>query len=219
MKRVIPFIVLAAICSITVRSLEAAQTNLVQKIHLKSTIYTQNEPVMNSTGTAITKSIQRNSFTTASLIGHFGEATGNQFSSNAQLLLITPVNGNRARIVVQDLGTRVDVSSYFEIEFEEDLAIERSSERVSTGAVSGTLYEVMKFRLRDEGNYGDLPLEFKVRGMAVVQRKTIFLEDRPIMADKIVAKMAGTGEYDADDKDFIIQVLLTITGGTIEVRP
>jgi hypothetical protein len=217
MKRIIPFIVLAAICSMNVRSLDAAQTNLVQKIHLTATIYTQNEPVTNSTGTVITKSVQRNSFTAANLIGHFGQATGNQFSSSAQLLLITPVNGGRARIVVQDVGTRVDVSSYFEIEFEDDLAVERSSERVSTGAVSGTLYEVMKFRLRDEGAYGDLPLDFKVRGMAIAQRKTIFLEDRLIMADKIVAKMAGTGEYDADDKDFIIRLLLTITGGTIEV--
>jgi hypothetical protein len=196
---------------------QAAETNVVQTINVTGTLLVQNQAVTNN-GT-ITRTATKTPFTTAHLIAGLGQATQNFFTPVADLLLLTPIAGGNSRIVVQDGDNRVDVTALFEVTSEDDLTIDKSNFNTATGVFRGISTEVMELRLRDTGDFEDLPFEFEACGLAMARNKTIFFEGQPIVVNTLSARLVGTGEFDSNDVPFIISLKLSVTGGTVEVIP
>jgi len=221
MKNLLKTLTVSVGFCLTAGQLNGAQTNLLQYLNLRGTFSYQGPPVTNATGTTITESMTRASFGNADLIRRIGALGGVTFSSAAKLVIIRPLNGNAADIVIEEGAMRMDAGSYLHIEFSSDPMVETSSKRQDTGAVSATRYQLLKLTLNDSGNFGDLGLQFEAQGLATVKRKTLFLEGMPHFVDRATATtLTGGGKSKSvggGESEFLAQLTFTVTGGTVEV--
>jgi hypothetical protein len=221
MKNLMKCLTVSAGLCLAAGQLHGAETNLVQSIKFSGILYYQGATVTNSTGTTVTKSTIRSVFNNRSLINRFGQVAAVTFSSSAKLLLVTELNGNDVYVVVQDGTNRVDVSSYFDVDFENDPVVETSSLNLSTSAFSATRYQLAKVKLHDPGVFGSLGIHFDLDGLATVKRKSFTAAYALQLMDRPSGKLAGKGKSDnvgGGDSDFLAAINFSVSGGTVEVR-
>ena len=202
--------------------LSAAQTNLVQSLKVGGILYYQGATVTNGTATTVARSVIRSPFNNQSLISRFGQVAQVTFSSSAKLLVVSSLINNNVSIVVQDGTNRVNVSSYFEVGFDNDPVVEASTTTVGTGATSATRYQLMKFKVYDGGTFGSLGIHFDTDGLGTVKSTTLALNGTLHPVDRPTSKVSGKGKSDnlgGGDSDFLAALTFSISGGTVEVRP
>jgi hypothetical protein len=221
MKKLLYSLMAALGFCLTAGHLQAAQTNVVQYVNLRGILFYQGGAVTNASGSTVTRSIIRTPFNNAVLITRFGQVAAVTFSRAAKLRLISSLDGDVVKVVVQDGTNRLDVSSYFEVDFDNNPMVEVSSQGIATGTFSATRYQLMRVKLRDVGDFGSLGLHFDVDGMATVKRKALFVGNVARVVDRPSGKLAGDGKSAsaAVDTDFLAQITFSVTGGSVEVVP
>ena len=202
--------------------LHAAQTNLVQTLNFRGILYYQGATETNSTATTITKSSIKSAFNNRSLINRFGQLASVTFSTAAKLLLVTELDSGDVYVIVKDGTNRLDVTSYFDVDFDNDPVVDVSTQTISSGALSATRLQLMDLRLKDVGDYGSFGMHFNLDGLATVKRKTMPVSSTLYLVERPAGKLAGKGSSDnvgGGQSDFLAAITFSVTGGTVEVLP
>lgn len=141
----------------------------------------------------ITTSVQTLKINTSSIIQALGASTGNAFSANAGLFLLTPTNDLDAWIVqVRDGNLAVDVSPYFVHQPGNDVG--SVSFNTKTGAANAVDYSVDGFVLQDEQGFPGLSLHLNLSGLTSISLHTSVSKKGVTQVDKINAQVFGSGD-------------------------
>jgi hypothetical protein len=170
MKHTLRITIAAAAVLVAATQAFGAQTNLVQNINLKLTVYTEGDTTTNST--TINTPVVKMNRTTQDIIQLLGEALTNSFSTSAKLQLVSPLDDGESKIVVQDGTNQTDVTEFFSYDEESSDSVHGRQITIGTGAVKGIEYSIIEFSLHDNGPL-KLNAHFNVTGLATVKSASI----------------------------------------------
>lgn len=193
----------------------ALQTNLVQNISILLKTVSQGGSTTN--GTLVTTVVNRGLLTTANVIQTLGASTGDSFSSTARLLMVSPLPGGPASIIVHDGTNDVDVTGFFANDIRSDTMV-ASILNTATGKVTGTSYDIERFQLSDQGGFPNLDTHFNLRGGTVTRTTTLVNGAGAVIgqAHQVMATLAGDG--DRNGTNLVIQGSIRILGSVIQVK-
>jgi hypothetical protein len=185
----------------------ADQTNLVQNISIQLNGIKQGRSVTN--GDVVSKSVDFVRVGTRQVIQALATATGNTFSTRANLVLVTPQDGGASSVEVRDGDTKVDVTSFLILQpLSDSLQSIRSNWRIR-GAVESD-YNIEQVALVD--GYAPVGLHFNVNGIGT-QTSTTGIGNRQI--NNLTIQASGSGDLGGDL--LILQGTVVIFGQTTEV--
>jgi hypothetical protein len=188
MNRTMQLAALAAALSLAPLTLKADQTNLVQNLNISLTAYQQGGSV--TKGKVTTTSLTKTTVATADVIAALGAATGNSFSSQAQLVFITTLPYGTTGIAVEDGTNSVDMSLFFVCNTLSD-TVGRSTINVKNGKDTGSTYSISQFILQDSPFYPPLTLHYNLTGLTT-QDYSNLADSNP--RNKIDATVSGMGD-------------------------
>jgi hypothetical protein len=203
---------IAALFAVAAFQTKADTTNLVQNVSIQLTGYRQGAPRTNST--TITVGVDTTSVGTAGVIAALGAATGNSFSTGAQLVSVTPLAGGDSAVQVRDGGNTVDVTEFFSHQQFGDTLFTSTTTR-STGRTSESDFSVQRFALHDVFGFPALTLHFDVQGVTQADDTSVGGVSSP--GSNITANVLGTG--DRNGRFMIFQGTISMRGHTTEVVP
>ena len=164
MNQHIKILAMASLFVLGGRQTRADQTNLVQTLNIHLGGITQGPTETN--GNIVKTSTTFEGVITADVIKQLGTATGNSFSSKANLVVVTPLPSGSSAIVIRDGTASVDVSSFFAYEVKSGF-VSSSQLNLKAGRTSSTDYSIQRLALIDSTKYPSLSLHFDVQGVAV----------------------------------------------------
>ena len=220
MKNTIKLAVAAAMLAVgTAQSNAASATNLVQTITVKMTAYLQGAPTTNSTSGVITRNVSKASVATADIIKLIGLRLNKNFSTKAQLLLLTPMTGfvlapQPGYVIIRDAGVDTNVNQYFDVN--SILVVQGTT--VKPTAISGNLYSEVDFHMAVPGIVG-----FDVAGFASAKCSTIQYNHQPVGYNiSGTFPISGNGGYSASpgasqDVPTVLTGSITLKGNSTEV--
>ncbi len=209
MKNKIKLAVMATVMGLASVHAWADQTNLVRNldIELSGIIQGDTSTSKNVTTTSVTKVSVANS----DIIGAIGAVTGNSFSANAQLVVITPVSAGASSIQIRDGGNKVDVTSFFSQSILTQ-TIGKSTSNSKNGKASGSNYSLQEFSLVDAGGYDPLAFHYSVTGIAT---ENFSIPAIPGPRSELKADVSGAG--DLNGETLLLQGTIKVSGQTVEV--
>jgi len=209
MKNSIRLAVVATVIGVGSISALADQTNLVRNldIQLSGIVQGDTTTTKNVTTTSVTKVSVGNS----DIIGAIGIVTGNSFSSNAKLLVITPVPVGGSSIVIRDGGNQVDVTQFFVQSFLTQ-QIGKSTVNSKTGKASGSNYSLQEFSFVDAGGYDPVAFHYSVSGVAT---ENFSIPAIPGPRSELKADVSGAG--DLNGELLLLQGSIKVSGQAVEV--
>ncbi|HZR19507.1 MAG TPA: hypothetical protein VFE51_19625 [Verrucomicrobiae bacterium] len=187
----------------------ADQTNLVQDLRIHLDGIAQGQTVTNRN--VVTTSVRFVRVNSADVIKQLGTATGNSFSSTANLVLITPLGGGTSSIAVRDGTTSVDVTSFFQYEVK-SASVSSSELNLKTGRASSTEYSIQRLALVDSAGSSPLTLHFDVQGVAVDSSAT-----SPAGTTRTGLDAAVSGWGDQNANSILLEGTFRLEGNTLEV--
>jgi len=196
MKKLFGIVPIAALMLAGAAQTTLAQTQtdevLVLNIQLKEV--SQGPTTTNRAG-VVSTSVQVRRITSADIIQVLGTATWNTFSSNAQLVLLTPTNDLDAWTVqIRDGNNQLDVSGFF-VHQPGALEVGSSSFNPRTGNASGADYGVDSFTLQDQGGFPSLTEHFSVSGLTITGSRGVLKRGQVVgQVDRVDAQVSGTGD-------------------------
>jgi len=140
----------------------ADQTNLVQTLNIQFVGIGQGGAVTNKN--TVTTSVETFTLGTQQVINALAVATGNTFSSNAKLVLVTTVGGGGTWFQIRDGNSQADVSSFFT--YDQSSSVGSSQTNLKTGRSTSTEYSIQQLALVDSPYNTPLTLHFDVTGEA-----------------------------------------------------
>lgn len=198
----------AALFAVAAFQSSADTTNLVQNVSIQFNGFRQGASRTNST--SITAGIETTTVVTAGVIAALGAATGNSFSTGAQLVSVTPLAGGDSAVQVRDGGNTVDVTAFFSHQqFGDTLSISNTTR--STGKTVESDYSVQRFALHDATGFPALTLHFDVQGITKAD------DTSTTPGSDITASVVGTG--DRNGRSMILTGTISMRGHTTEVVP
>jgi hypothetical protein len=199
----------AALFTLALLQCRADQTNLVQNLTIRLVAISQGPTETNRNIIRTSTDFAR--VGTAEVIQQLGTATGNNFSEQANLLVVTPLPGGSPAIVVRDGTSSVDVSSFFVYEVKTGF-VTSSQSNTRTGRSSSTDYSVERLALVDSASFPALTLHFDVQGIAVDTMSTA--PNTGPHAD-LNANVSGSGDQNASL--LLLEGVFRIQGYSLEV--
>jgi len=175
MKKILFFAILTALAALDAVQASAKETNLVQHLFFNLTAWYQGPTVTN--GSIIISNANSRTIVTKQVINWLGQATTNNFT-NASLLIIKQlgVTNPATRFVVREkikgVATNVDVTPFFSRTFGAP-QVASTSLNTTNGALNGTFYGGVGFRLQDATNYPSLKGHFDVGGFRITTFTTL----------------------------------------------
>jgi len=191
------------------------QTDEVLVLNIQLNAVSQGPTTTNRAG-VVTTSVQVHRITSQDVIQVLGAATGNSFSTNAQLVLLTPTNDLDTWIVqVRDGNAQVDVSGY--IAHQPGAAeVGSSSFNPRTGNASGADYGVDSFVLQDQWGFAPLSEHFNVSGLTITSSRGVVRGGKVVgQVDRVDAQVSGTGDNNGNAT--VIQGSVHAVGNSTEV--
>jgi len=218
----------------SVASVQAAQTNIVQSLNFKLTVWSQGPTTTN--GNIVTVQANQQSIITKDIIGWLGAATTNNFV-NGQLLVINElgVPAAKTHIIVRTktpitkktaITNDVDVSDFFASVTYAATVNNFSYDSANNVVNAGTYRGYWGFYLLNNPGYPTLPVTFQVTGLGVDSATSIVGQKKVVygLVDQFsIINAAGTGEMNGNT--FIIAGDITIGDGkkfstkNLEVTP
>jgi len=185
------------------------QTNLVRNLEINLVGFEQG-------GTTTVKNVTKtdvNQFNlaTADIVAALGAATGNNFSKQAALVVITPVHGAPPSVEVRDGANSVDVTAFF-AQTSVGPMFESSTSNSKTGKANGSLYSIQEFTLQDSPDYQPLPLHYTLSGLAI---ENFTVPAIPGPARELSAEVSGMG--DSEGNALLFRGTIRIYGQQVEV--
>ena len=210
MKHGIKFTVMAALLSLTASQGRADQTNLLRNldIHLSGVEQGGSSTTKNVTTTTVNKV----KIETEDVIAAIGAATGNNFSANAQLMVVTTLPYGPTSTVIRDGGNSVDVGAFLWEGYLSGI-VGKSTVNNKTGKSSGSNYSVQEFLLQDNEGY-QLGLHYDVTGVAT---ENFSIPAIPGPRSELSADVSGSG--DIGGNLIILQGTIRVHGQAFEVVP
>jgi hypothetical protein len=202
---------LAALLLSTALQSKADQTNLVQHLSIRLSGITQGPTETNKNVVKTSADFAR--VGTADVIKQLGIATGNSFSDQADLVVVTPLPSGSSSIVIRDGNSSVNVSSFFIYEVKSGF-VTSSQSNLKTGRTSSTDYSVQRLALIDSPNYPLLSLHFDLQGIAVEMSTT-----GPSMATRTELDASVSGWGDQEGKLLLLEGTFRVHGYSLEVVP
>jgi len=211
MKHTTKLTIMAAVMSLAAVQAWADQTNLVRNLNIQLVGYQQGDTT--STKNVTTTTVDKVQVGTADIIAALGTATGNSFSTAAQLVIVNPLPSGSVSIQVRDGGKSVDVSCFF-IEAFLSATVGKSTANSKTGKSSGSNYSLQEFAFVDQGGYVPMALHYDVTGMAI---ENFSIPELPGPRSELSADVSGTG--DSAGNLLILKGTISLSGQTLEVVP
>ena len=209
MKNSIRYAVMATCITLAQVQAHADQTNLVRTLDINLVGIEQGDTT--TKGNVTTANVNTVNVGSDDIVAAIGKATGNNFSPNAQLVVITPVWSDEGTVAIRDGGNSVDVTAFFAQTHLSDVVGKYTANR-KNGKATGSNYTLEQFTLQDVGGYQPLALHYVVSGMAV---EDVTLPAIPGPRTELKAVVSGTG--DSGGNLMIIQGTIRIYGQTVEV--
>ena len=189
----------------------ADQTNLVQTLSVQLAGIKQGGA--STAGNIVIKNVDTVRVGTDAVISALGAASGNTFSRNARLVVVTPLPGGFSSVQVRDGTVSVDVTGLFNHE-QLSGSVGVSLANTRTGRSTSTDYSIQQFVLRDADGFAPLALHFNVQGIAADNSAA---SSNSGSASELSASVAGAG--DRDGNVLILQGSITVKGHALEVVP
>jgi len=211
MKNNITHTVMAAWISLATLPVLADQTNLVQRLEVNLVGIEQGG---STTVNYVTRTTVNNvNLATGDIIACLGTATGNNFSRQAKLVVITPLPSGAPTVAVRDAGNAVDVTAFFS-QLSLSGMVGSSTVNSKNGKSNGINYGIQQFTLKDAAGYPQLTLHYAVSGVAV---ENFTIPAIPGPFQELNAAVSGTG--DSGGNLLILLGTLRIYGQQVEVVP
>ena len=211
MKNTIKYTVMAACVSLASMHAWGDQTNLVRNLGINLVCIAQGGST--TAGNVTTTSVDKVKVGTDDIIAAIGMATGVNFSSNADLVVIMPLSLGNTTVAIRDGGNSVDVTPFFAHSHLSE-AVQKSTANHKNGKANGSNYSLEQFILQDSDAYQPLGLHYTLSGVAV---ENFTIPAIPGPRSELSAEVSGTG--DSGGNLLIIQGTISITGQTVEVVP
>jgi hypothetical protein len=212
MKQIVKLTAIAALFVVSAAHTKADQTNLVQNLSIRLSGITQGQP--ETSGNVVRTSVAFWRVGTGDVIKQLGSATGNSFSDQAKLVVVTPLPSGTSAIVVRDGTGSVDVTSFFVYEQKSGF-VSSSHANLKTGRSGSSNYSIQRLALTDSVAYSTvLGLHFDVQGVAVETSATSAAGDTRTELD---AGVSGSG--DENGNLLILEGSFRVYGHTLEVVP
>ena len=211
MKHCIQYTVMAACVSLAPLPVLGDQTNLVQNLEFSLVGIAQGRTT--TVKNVTTATVDTMKLATDDIITAIGSATGNNFSPQAELVVITPVPSGADTVAIRDGGKSVDVTVFF-TQSPLSQMVGSYTYNSKTGKGKGTNYGIQQFTLQDSTGFQPLALHYTVSGTAV---ENVSVPEIPGPRAELRADVSGTG--DSDGNLLIIQGTIRIFGQQVEVAP
>ena len=195
--------------------LAQTQTDEVLVLNIQLNAVSQGPTTTNRAG-VVSTSVQVHRITSGEIIQVLGAATGNSFSTNAQLVLLTPTNDLDAWTVqIRDGNNQLDVSGFIAHQ-PGALEVGSSSFNPRTGNASGADYGVDSFSLQDQGGFPALTEHFSVSGLTITSSRGVVRQGKVAgQVDRVDAQVSGTGDNNGNAT--VIQGSVHAVGNSTEV--
>jgi hypothetical protein len=189
---------------------------LVQSLRFNLSVYLQGTTATN--GNIINDSLSPEKISTTDIIQAIGTSQSATFSTNATLQTVTQLPGGPTRVVIQDGTNRVDANGFF-IFTKDTIAVAKGFFNTTTGAERGMEYVNRSFRLRNQGGFPNLTLNFRVSGLSPTKYGSLFDGQRAVIgvAEEYVLSVFGTAQVDGADA--IARGTVASTGRRVETVP
>jgi hypothetical protein len=212
MKQFNKLTAIAALFTLAALRTNADTTNLVQNINIQLSAFRQGGT--QTSGSYVTRGVDTSRIGTGAVIAALGAATGNSFSTSAQLVSVTPLPDGFSSIVIRDGANSVDVTAFFAHEqFGDTLHTGISNSRTGRSSVSD--FSVQRFALHDVGGFMPLTLHFDVQGIAEDNDSSNGGVSSP--GSNLQGNLVGTG--DRNGVFLILQGAISVHGHDTEVVP
>jgi hypothetical protein len=220
MKKSLTLATIAA-CVLAAASLTASaqeQTDEVMAMNIQLTMVLQGPTT--TTRTTASTAVTVVNVTTRDVIKALGTATGNTFSRNAKLVLLTPTNSLDYWVwtyQVQDGSNTVDVTGFFSHQPGQSVGSDTLNTR--NGNSGSTDYSIDSFSVNDAGGFPSLSLHFYGGGFTVTSSHGVVQHGQVVgQIDRLTANVSGTGDYQGNYA--VVTGSITATGiGTENVAP
>jgi hypothetical protein len=192
--------------------IRADQTNLLRTLQIQLLGVKQGDTTVS--GSVTTTTADPVSVGSRDVIRALGEATGNTFSRDARLVVVTPLVawGGYSTVEIRDGATKLNVTSFFsQFPISDPVTSAQSNSR--TGRSSSTQYSIQEFVLLDHPDYPPLSLHFNIRGVSVENT----LNSSNGYSTEMDATGAGRG--DRNGEMLILQGVISVHGRALEVVP
>jgi hypothetical protein len=194
------------------------QTDEVMAMNIQLTMVVQGPTT--TTRNTVSTGVNVVRVTTRDVINALGTATGNSFSRNARLVLLTPTNNLDYFLwtfQVQDGSNNVDVTSFFG--HEPGPSVGSASLNTRNGSTSATDYSIDTFTINDSGAFPPLSFHFSGGGFTVTTSHGVVQQGHVVgQMDRINANVSGTGDYQGGSA--VIEGTISAVGiGTVNVNP
>lgn len=187
----------------------ADQTNVVQNLSIRLAGIYQGPTETNRNIVRINPGYARVS--TADVLKQLGTATGNTFSDNAKLAVVTPLDGGNSALVVRDGTTSVEVTSFFVYEMKSG-SVNTSYANLRSGRSTSSEYSIQRLALVDSAGSPALTLHFDVQGIAI---QTTVTTPSTGTRSRVEADVSGSG--DEAGKLLILEGTFRLDGYSLEV--
>ena len=185
------------------------QTNLVRKLEVNLVGIEQGG---STTVNSVTRTTVSNvKLTTDDIIACLGAATGNNFSRQAKLVVITPLPSGSPTVAVRDAGNSVDVTPFL-TQLGLGPTIGSSMVNSKNGKANGSNYSIQQFTLQDSSAYPPLSMHYVLSGLAV---ENYNLPAIPGPFSELNAEVTGSG--DSGGTPLILLGTIRIFGQQVEV--
>ncbi len=209
MKNGMKYMVMATLIGLTSVNAWADQTNLVRTITINLSGFEQGSTTTSKNVT--TQVAPAVNIGNTDIIAAIGVATGESFSTNAQLVVVTSVSDDSTTMQIRDGANQVDVTAFFGQNYLTS-PIEKSTSNSKTGKGSGSYYSLDEFFLADPGSYNPLSEHYDVSGMTT---EDFTVPAIPGPRSELKATVSGTG--DLNGNPVVLSGTIKVTGQTVEV--
>jgi hypothetical protein len=194
------------------------QTDEVMAMNIQLTMVLQGPTT--TTRTTASTAVNVVKVTTADVINALGTATGNAFSRNARLVLLTPTNSLDYWLwtyQVQDGNITVDVTGFLSHQPGQSVGSDTLNTR--NGNSSSTDYSIDSFSVNDAGGFPSLSLHFSGGGFTTTSSHGVVQHGQVVgQIDRLTANVSGTGDYQGNFA--VVTGSITANGiGTANVAP
>lgn len=207
MKQALTLTAIISLLTVAAGQAQTYQTNLVQNLNIQLAGVKQGPTTTN--GNFITTATIDVTLGTGDIIKALGAATGNTFSREAALVVVTPLPAGSPSVAVQDGANTVNVSSFVWFQALSG-QVDTSVANTRTGRSTSSGYGIEQFVLQD----GSAPLNihFNVTGVATEN----FFESPGLLGQgSMDVTVSGAG--DRNGNLLILEGTVGIHGQTLQV--
>jgi hypothetical protein len=186
----------ALLMAAALQTAPAQTTNIDAALVLNFNLNAVSQGPATTTSAGAVSDVQVSRITSRDIIAVLGAATGNIFSKQARLVVLTPTNDLETWLVhVQDGANDVDVTGFVG-HAAGAASVESAFVHRRTGATGGTEYSIDGFSLQDQAGFPALSKHFSVSGFTATASRDVVNRAGQItgQANSVDADVSGTGD-------------------------